>query len=1676
MLLGFIVGGVAMSKTDVAAENSESYFVRGASVRLVDEKRPAAIKFHVVMTLEEFDVYGSINGDTLKLDGGYTTATLVTPYEQLNGEELTVASNAYLIDTTSKWKKVNVEGVDYAESIVYFYNVKEDEYGTELAVRGVVCKDGEPVEYTAQVNDISLSFVAKAELNDENTALSQEQLQALYEEYIRKEVRIVVDGVAQTQYVDYMDTMDEVTVPAKQEDGDEFVGFFTQENEPFLFSEPVKNHTTIYARYRESIVLGEETPSFAIDNYKRQANDIVKSITFTSASGNSYKLGSDPTNLTLGTDFQALKGTYADYGEGIITVVLNGGVADYTLTLPALVVTAKISTGSQLKDVLTYKTSNPYFDAQTKAVFGYFRLTEDISMSDWSNNNYKTEGGITHADKTQGFRAILDGASHTISGNYTGNYGLFASIGEGACIKDVKFSLKAYYNIANGTIFGSYIQGATFENVEITTQATQRYSATASESTKYTNIGYLSTNGASGCTFKNVTITTNGDVHTLFGGYALMGYEQADIGQNTFDGVCITATTIDYIGFKNVNNSAVGVTMEEEVCNSAGITYNGQTIDDFLKNEVFTENQDIVLGGVNAEKKQRLNIGASSGFEIEKITYYAASGNEYDLGVDTSLLTIPDALRTNVKDHGVGKVIVITKWDTTIEIPVTIVTCEITALDLDENASGPFMYSPNNPYFDIETMTIDGYFTLASDMSIWNTPNNSSSSSVTFNYDDVDAGFIGIFDGRGYTINHTSSGQWGAASTRGLFGQLGTGALVKDVTIVMSTYTHTQYSAVFATSAYNTVFENVTVTMKQGGVSGYDTAQFYLTGFLTAHSISGCIFNGVTVELNGQRIKSLFGGRSANGYEEDFASGNKLFPGQNIYNDLVINGVVDYMGTGHDVNLRECNFTVEEEILAGGNITYNGKGFADYLPTTNYLLAKDDEGVWYSDYTIIYDDTNESLARIVNFMRDQIQRATGGVVYASAGDGTFDEVVGGYTLRKAVDGKWDENARYIVIGNEEMLDKAGVAFPITEGCDYTMQWKGNSLFLFASNEDDYISVVLRFLEETIGYKGLSDDYVVYDDFTYVDLKTKIPQTIDCDVAYSLRGETNGIRAGKYDVKGINGTLSGTWKVWPDIPESVSSRYGGSYYAPHHNSVCWVPKEAATVGDDLANWFTGLRSDNNAYDLCYTAHGNQQSYQRMVATAANHIYAKLLEAGASASNNVNVAFGIMDDYSVDMCQCDTCRGFYDQNNGAGMDTALLLNFLTDVINAIEAKSPTMQFTLYTLAYHCYEAPPTTAQLIAAGIEDGKLSNRLGVIYAPSLGSDRTYRMASAQSIYNEENDQARANMKTWAGLVQHAGVWLYDTYYYNYMMPFDSFSSMLTWLEYAARVFSDNHLYWVFVNGQPSNRMTTAFEAFKSYTVQKAEIEILDKVKTNVINDGRNSANYATYQAEIEAYLLELESEFFGFTVGVDGVSKNFNDKGYYGPAAANKAMYEFYKQMREDYQAMLGNKRAMTYDAETRSVSNQPLMFGYTSERYDYMTYKRNGVTYYAKYNIWLTNGRDTDAHFANWEKATVNFYMEKLETAMAAVEAMADVGGVKAVYKQHVLLESLFPRFVICNGNHKDYWASGYNHTGASYWSGNLTAARTAFKDDCASLGMTSYRESSGGLTQVYTRWGISA
>ena len=108
---------------------------------------------------------------------------------------------------------------------------------------------------------------------------------------------------------------------------------------------------------------------------------------------------------------------------------------------------------------------------------------------------------------------------------------------------------------------------------------------------------------------------------------------------------------------------------------------------------------------------------------------------------------------------------------------------------------------------------------------------------------------------------------------------------------------------------------------------------------------------------------------------------------------------------------------------------------------------------------------------------------------------------------------------------------------------------------------------------------------------------------------------------------------------------------------------------------------------------------------------------------------------------------------------------------------------------------------------------------------------------------------------------------------------------------------------------------------------------------------------------------------------------------------------------------------------------------------------------------LYQNNRKCVGQNIANaslWSFSELQSWVALCDTAMSMTSS--------ATYRKNILSESIFPRFALCT-----LFANQYS-------SSDLNALRTAFKNDCDSLGITRYKEANASTLQsdYYDDWGL--
>ena len=606
-------------------------------------------------------------------------------------------------------------------------------------------------------------------------------------------------------------------------------------------------------------------------------------------------------NVRIDGSLSALKGSdFANYyGERELTVTVNTESGKKTVKVPILIVTKYIYTAEDLNAALKITSARNY---------GYYELKKDIALSDFSN-----EAKVAFSGKN-GFCGIFEGNGHTLTAAL-GNHGLFGYVSGGATIRNVNFVVSGGVNEAGKSVIGDYVHNSFIENVSI--KVLEGTSGIGTD-----GIGLVTSISYQGNSTGKLTVNAeNAELDSLFGSsdkYAFDGnkfetctikakyvkelaryyangsnvsvYLENTLGFGGEIGGVVETTVADII---NVSDSNIRLNVDERFLNAEieEIECNGYRINEFkfengvlsLFNDrdifganfgktiinitfravngisvrakigavVFSDSEEVILDGAREIFLNRATNAINLG-EYADATVYSLFCNGYYFGNDVSSLLISEEFRTNKTIHGNNTLTALVgKNDKfyTLQIPVTLITDEIG----DVVRFNELMKSDSAEY------AIYGYYKLTADIGNSKSEFNNGNDKNWQNVDGI-YGFRGTLDGAGHSIT-------GTVLARGLFGLVGKGAVIKNLTV--NAYGYANGRTVLARTIRDAVVENVKINIKSGESDSYLTEG----GIITALMSHSTIYRNVEINSDG-KTDTLFGcsywnydARKANAFE-----------------------------------------------------------------------------------------------------------------------------------------------------------------------------------------------------------------------------------------------------------------------------------------------------------------------------------------------------------------------------------------------------------------------------------------------------------------------------------------------------------------------------------------------------------------------------------------------------------------------------------------------------------------------------------------------------------------------------------------------------------------------------------------------------------------------------------------
>lgn len=292
------------------------------------------------------------------------------------------------------------------------------------------------------------------------------------------------------------------------------------------------------------------------------------------------------------------------------------------------------------------------------------------------------------------------------------------------------------------------------------------------------------------------------------------------------------------------------------------------------------------------------------------------------------------------------------------------------------------------------------------------------------------------------------------------------------------------------------------------------------------------------------------------------------------------------------------------------------------------------------------------------------------------------------------------------------------------------------------------------------------------------------------------------------------------------------------------------------------WFSELNAEHR--EVCYTAgynkdtgEGNKASYDLM----KEIVLAKMIE-WVEATDANTISFSIGDGWA--WCDCDACKASlakYNDCESAAIiqccnDVALELNkYFQNKVAGTDKKARRIDVLFF--AYHAPIEPPV--KLVDGEyqpIDESVRCNEYVHPFVAPINASYTYTM------YHEANTKNAENIKGWSAISTKIYYWLYETNFYHYLYPYNTWSASIENYRFCV----ENDATFMMNQGQHGQPTPTGFQRFKDFINSKAEWNV--NVNYNDIKK-EFFANYfdvaeepmLKFFNELESHMTYLQAEY-----------------------------------------------------------------------------------------------------------------------------------------------------------------------------------------------------------------------
>ena len=350
----------------------------------------------------------------------------------------------------------------------------------------------------------------------------------------------------------------------------------------------------------------------------------------------------------------------------------------------------------------------------------------------------------------------------------------------------------------------------------------------------------------------------------------------------------------------------------------------------------------------------------------------------------------------------------------------------------------------------------------------------------------------------------------------------------------------------------------------------------------------------------------------------------------------------------------------------------------------------------------------------------------------------------------------DASKKYISIGYTKMFESSGLTAPasVLKSQGARIVTLGKTIYMFGGGDQGNLYAVYDFLSLTLNYEYYhGDTWTIDEGVTELKLKNfDVTDVPDMEVRSTFWGYVS-----------MNSDYGYRFRAPSEayiMPVGDVER-GASRTTFHNTSEIFVNGEK--------EWYS-----DNGEQLCYTAHGDDDSYERMVERGAYVLERSLIDYPREQYPNYKLFTISMEDNSG-TCGCSACRAAkekYTQDSGA------VIKFCNDVMAAVNEwwdlpeNEPYKRENFYLMffAYGSFVNAPTVKNAegkYEPAHRDCALRDDVGAYLAAN-------NINYFKSIYDEANATQRENVLAWFDIAPATFLWLYQINFSFYPSMFDTY--------------------------------------------------------------------------------------------------------------------------------------------------------------------------------------------------------------------------------------------------------------------------------------------------------------